>query len=192
MENIKLIYDYCKPIADIKLEELLPLEGKIKEVQFNPDEVIFFEGEHYESTIFIKSGLLKKLYTTTSGKEYIKEFVWEGQSTTPYYSILTQAPTTYTLKAIEKTDAIIVDFSTLQSLADESYSWLLILKSILDFNFINREKREMQLLKFTATQRYLDFIESNPKLFKRLKKQDIAKYLGITPTALSRIRAENP
>lgn len=43
MENIKLIYDYYKPIADIKLEELLPLEGKIKEVQFNPDEVFFFK-----------------------------------------------------------------------------------------------------------------------------------------------------
>ena len=192
MENIKIIYDYFKSIADIKLEELLPLEGCIKVLQFNPEEVIFLEGEHYGASIFIKSGLLKKLYTTANGKEYIKEFVWEGQSTTPYYSILTQAPTTYTLKAIEKTDAIIVDFSILQSLADTSYNWLLILKSILDLNFINREKREMQLLKLNATERYLDFIESNPKLLKRLKKQDIAKYLGITPTALSRILAENP
>jgi hypothetical protein len=32
MENNKLIYEYCKPIADIK----------IKEIKFNADEVIFF------------------------------------------------------------------------------------------------------------------------------------------------------
>ena len=40
----------------------------------------------------------------------------------------------------------------------------------------------------TATERYQDFLKRYPGLEERITQNQLASYLGITPTSLSRIR----
>jgi len=61
------------------------------------------------------------------------------------------------------------------------------------FNFtqwlgLKKEIREYRLLCLSAEEAYKDFLQMNPKLLERLTQVDIARYLGITPIALSRIK----
>src|SRR5690606_18873603 len=53
---------------------------------------------------------------------------------------------------------------------------------------MKKERREYELLCLSAEARYLLFCESEAHLLPRLAQNDIARYLGITPVALSRIR----
>jgi CRP-like cAMP-binding protein len=54
---------------------------------------------------------------------------------------------------------------------------------------MKKERREMEFLSLTAEDRYRLLLERAPELEQRVRQKDIARYLGITPVALSRIRA---
>ena len=190
MEYLKNIYEYLSQYCEISMEDLMPLLGNLKEEELKAEEVLFSDGESYKKVTFVTYGLLKKVYLNADGKEYIKEFVWEGQSSTPYASLLMGTPATYTMKAIEKTKLLTIDYSFIEDLSKKNPKWTEIIKSLANMHFVNREIREMELLKFSALERYLSFKEKYPKLIDRLKRQDIAMYLGITPTSLSRLDKE--
>jgi len=53
---------------------------------------------------------------------------------------------------------------------------------------VKKETREYQLLCLSAEEAYVEFVNANPGLVKRITQIDIARYLGITPIALSRIK----
>jgi CRP-like cAMP-binding protein len=138
---------------------------------------------------FLIRGLVKKFYLTEDGKEFIKEFVWEGQTMTPYASLLRNVPATYTMEALEETEVLTIDYAIVDELIRTNPRWTLIGKALADYHFLNREDREMELLKYSAPERYAIFRRRFPHLLGRLKKQDIAAYLGITPVSLSRLEA---
>lgn len=52
-----------------------------------------------------------------------------------------------------------------------------------------KEQKESQFLLDHAEKRYLNFKQEYPELESRINQYHIASYLGITPVALSRIRA---
>lgn len=54
---------------------------------------------------------------------------------------------------------------------------------------LDAEMRVITLLLSTATERYQDFLDTQPNLLQRLPLGCIASYLGITQVSLSRIRA---
>ena len=53
---------------------------------------------------------------------------------------------------------------------------------------MKKERREMEFLTLSAADRYALFTTRTPELEGRVTQKDIARYLGITPVALSRIR----
>lgn len=52
------------------------------------------------------------------------------------------------------------------------------------------QKRVLMLMSASAHQRYQHFIDTYPQLVNRIPQKMIASYLGITPEALSTIRAK--
>jgi CRP-like cAMP-binding protein len=55
--------------------------------------------------------------------------------------------------------------------------------------FRDEERRHRQLLTEDATTRYRVFVTEQPRLAARLTQRQIASYVGVSPEALSRIRA---
>ncbi|MBE0385874.1 Crp/Fnr family transcriptional regulator [Pseudoalteromonas luteoviolacea] len=53
---------------------------------------------------------------------------------------------------------------------------------------LKKERREFELLTLSATERFNNLRNDDPQLVAKLTQNDIAKYLGITPVALSRIK----
>ena len=53
---------------------------------------------------------------------------------------------------------------------------------------MKKERREREFLTESAEERYRMLLERSPALFDKVTQKDIARYLGITPVALSRIR----
>ena len=52
------------------------------------------------------------------------------------------------------------------------------------------EKREVEIVLLEANKRYAIFKKEYPQLEQLIPQYHIASYLGITPTQLSRIRAQ--
>lgn len=53
---------------------------------------------------------------------------------------------------------------------------------------LTKERRETEFLTESAEVRYRMLFDSSPELFDKVTQKDIARYLGITPVALTRIR----
>ena len=55
-------------------------------------------------------------------------------------------------------------------------------------NFISKSNREIDFLTLSATERYEKFLMDSPELVRRIPLYQLAKYLGVSSEALSRIR----
>lgn len=63
-------------------------------------------------------------------------------------------------------------------------------RSILVKGFASLKTRMLSMITETAEERYVWLIQSNPEIFQYAPLKQIASYLGITDTSLSRIRKE--
>ncbi|MEM7216256.1 MAG: hypothetical protein AAF423_12000 [Pseudomonadota bacterium] len=53
---------------------------------------------------------------------------------------------------------------------------------------MKKEMREYELLCLSAEDRYRRLMKSTPDIFNLVTQNEIARYLGVTPVALSRIK----
>ena len=65
-----------------------------------------------------------------------------------------------------------------------------MVEHLLNFS-MKKERREREFLTESAEERYRMLMDRSPELFDKVTQKDIARYLGITPVALSRIRKRN-
>ena len=62
-----------------------------------------------------------------------------------------------------------------------------LIELLLHFS-MKKEKREFEFLCLSAEERYCLLAETSPGLLEKVTQNDIARYLGVTPVALSRIK----
>ena len=53
---------------------------------------------------------------------------------------------------------------------------------------VNFQNREYELLCLSAEERYVRHLDNTPELFDLVTQNEIARYLGVTPVGLSRIK----
>jgi hypothetical protein len=56
-------------------------------------------------------------------------------------------------------------------------------------HFVAKEQREYEFLQLSAEERYRQFCAERPEHLAQIPQHQVASYIGITPVALSRIRA---
>ena len=95
------------------------------------------------------------------------------------------------IKTIVESELIGFNFLQYQKLYDSHPCWERIARICLENHFIEREKREYQLLMMNAQERYEQFLISYSDCIDMLPNKDIASFLGITPEAFSRLKKKN-
>jgi hypothetical protein len=63
-------------------------------------------------------------------------------------------------------------------------------RSILVKGFASLKTRMLSMITETAEERYASLLQNNPDVFQYAPLKQIASYLGITDTSLSRIRKD--
>ena len=163
------------------------LSGKIS---LPKGRIIFHQGEKDRFLYFVEKGVLKAYYTTGDGKEYIKSFLAEGDIIGNLSALVENSENTFSVQCLEDTTLYKIDFSGLLKKSQVDIESAAILNSGLINLAIKKEKREYEFLCLSASERYLGLVGSMPGIVSRISQNDIARYLGITPVALSRIRAK--
>lgn len=142
--------------------------------------------ENGDAVIILQSGMLKLTYLTASGDEWIKSFIvdqglcgsiGEGDADVSY-RIVCLEPSIVVRLSRDWVRARAASDPRLQAVAAGFWSWL----------SARKRDRESALLCLNATDRYLEMKAAEPPLVERLPQGDIARYLGITPIAFSRLK----
>lgn len=163
-------------------------EGLGKSISRKKGDLLFKQGEQDSSVYFVKSGLLKAYYLTLDGKELIKSFIQPGEFIGSLIACHGKEPVTFSLMCLEESSLQRIAFTDIQqSAAKDSQAGAVVINSLIELA-IKKERREYEFLCLSAPERFSLLKQRDPQLVDRLTQNDIARYLGITPVALSRIK----
>jgi len=165
---------------------LVELKGQA--VDKKKGEHVFVQGDPDASIYFIKSGLLKAYYITEEGKEFVKSFVMANDVIGSLSSAYKGSNCSFSLICLENSNLIKIPFSVIyeHSKTDQSIANSMI-ELLLNFS-IKKEKREFEFLCLPAEKRYLQLAKESPIIIEKVTQNDLARYLGVTPVGLSRIK----
>lgn len=189
--------DSSAPVAQGVLELLasgsLPdwhrVAPTIRLVHLRPGEHLFRVEQNQPFVFFVRRGVLKMIYETRDGKEWIKAFAGEGAFFSSLSALQPGGQTTFSVLALQ--DAVVekVDYALLHVLAEQHMAWQRALRRAFEIYGSRKEKREKDLLTLTAEERYRNFLMEHPDLESRISQKDLAGYIRVTPVGLSRIKA---
>ena len=148
---------------------------------------MFTQGDPLECAFLLQSGLVKLVYATPSGDEWIKSLIVDSGlfgATNAEQS----SPVTYSAIAIEPSIIVALPIDWFASQIAASPQCADRYDRFIEWVLLRKEKRERDLLCLSAEERYLDLIANEATLLARLPQADIAGFLRITPVAFSRIK----
>jgi CRP-like cAMP-binding protein len=146
------------------------------------------QGDEAKHIAFVLDGLFKVFITSTRGKTYIKRFVREGELVGPYHAFITGKPATVSVQALEPARVVMLRADKLRALFGRHACWQEVGRKIAERYFCEREVDELERVMLSAEARYRKLVREDAALVGRVSQGDIARFIGISPVSLSRIR----
>ena len=173
-------------VKTVKLSEFVASHGRL--VLRNAGEYLFRQGDPDKSFYIVQSGLLKAYYLSNDGKENIKSFILPGDRIGSLTASFAGQSCSFSLVCLKQCELIVVEFAKLYEFSRQDPE---IAADVVDFLLafaMKKENREYELLCLPAEDRYRRLLDTTPELFDLVTQNEIARYLGITPVGLSRIK----
>ncbi|MBL6449402.1 Crp/Fnr family transcriptional regulator [Fulvivirga sp. 29W222] len=178
--------DDFSPITNESFHRLCSI---VKFRKVNKGEDLIRIGQTAKKLYFVCKGLLISLYTTNDGDTHIKNFFLEGTLAASTASMLQVSPSDFSIQCVENGVILEMEFKKYRDLIFKYDDLKNFYIGYLEKKWIiENEKRQIAFATETATERYLTFLEQYPDLENRVPQLQIASYLGVTPTQLSRVR----
>jgi CRP-like cAMP-binding protein len=154
-------------------------------------EFLFRQGDEDRSVYVLQTGLLKAYYLSDERKENIKSFIQAGELIGSLAAAYFKEYCSFSVVCLEPSVTVELDFDVLYAAKrDDLEMASAMVEHLLNFS-MKKERREREFLTESAEERYRMLMDRSPELFDKVTQKDIARYLGITPVALSRIRKRN-
>jgi CRP-like cAMP-binding protein len=164
------------------------LAEHLRIVSLTKGQTLFDAGQPHPYLYVVRQGCLKLIYRTLKGDEWVQDLVAEGTFFCSLTALHSQGLTSFACEALEACELECIDYVWMEEISTRHPLWQrALLRGWQDFA-ARKELRERDLLTLSPAQRYQAFVEANPGLAQRVPQKDLARFLGITPVSLSRIR----
>ncbi len=144
-------------------------------------------GQVESRAYFLKSGLVELSIRSYQTLKTI-DFFFAGEFVCAYTSFLTQQPSDVRVLVLADGEAEVVNYADLQQAYKISSTANFVGRVINEQAYMRKAKREKDFLTKTAEERYQELINLYPQYVTHIPVNKIARYLGIHPESLSRIR----
>jgi CRP-like cAMP-binding protein len=179
-------------IQDYFIQEKLgyeePMPFEIHRVNFKKGEMTLEEGQIENNIYFIVSGKVASVMTTAKDEERVVDFAFAGELYSSLSSMLKQKPSDISLICLSKCVMQVIPYDGLKEACKTSIFANTFFNHFLQFSYLKRVQKEKDNLTKDPEQRYIGLLQSRPNLMQELPMAYVAKYLGIHPNSLGRIR----
>jgi len=152
--------------------------------RFVKGDVLQDSGQKRLCVYRVHKGLLRLYFSDTNGKNHNFMFASEGWICGDLEAIGLDIECTLTIEAIEDCEVeVLPPMFPSQNNPQEEFEKMFRRAGTL-------QRRVLMMMSTSALERYEHFLELYPDLSSRLSQRHIASYLGITPQALSKLRAQ--
>lgn len=185
MDLLKQFYNTVSPLKEQTWEKILPL---FKEEWLPKNQFFVRENDVARKIAFLESGVVRAYFINQEGQEYNKQFFVGPSSIGGYSSLLSGKPNLIPQQALTDCKICSCDFQSLTNLYTEYPDLERLARRMAEYYFMEKEKKELEIVLLDASQRYRIFQNEFPTLEQLIQQYHIASYLGISATQLSRIR----
>ncbi|MEN8126085.1 MAG: Crp/Fnr family transcriptional regulator [Bacteroidota bacterium] len=182
--------EYLNKVLHFTESEMEVFISFFSEKHLEKNEYFAIEGEYSLKFAFINEGVLRAFYRNNEGNEYNKTFFTQNRFVGAYSSLVSHQKNLINIQCLTDCTLQIANFTEISKLYDTNPKIERLARILAEQFFVNKEKREIELVMLDATERYKIFQTEHPNLENIIPQYHIASYLGVTPTQLSRIRVK--
>lgn len=183
------VYQHFNSLTAISEEEWLLLESKLTYRSFKKGELFQpqLQEKKRDLVALVMEGHFSVSHFSEDGEERIKYFADPFDLVGDYPAILQNNSSKIIVRSLTKSKTLLISYSEFKCLAASNTSLLKLENKVLQKLYLLKEKREHSFLVFSARERYQQFQEEFPHLKDVIPQKQVATYIGITPTSLSRL-----
>ena len=157
---------------------------------FGKNELLLKEGRYCNEYYFLENGFIRSFTHDLEGNDITTAFYSKNQVVCELFSFFKRIPARENFETLTTCDTWYLTFDQLQTVFHAMPLFREFGRTILVNSYANLKSRMLSGLHQTAEERYADLLHNNPEIFQFAPLKQIATYLGITDTSLSRIRKE--
>jgi CRP-like cAMP-binding protein len=188
MDTARPFLDYLRKFIDMSEDEfgqeIVPLLDLKKVAK---KEILTRAGETENNIYFIIKGFIRKYYPRHN-EEINTQLSYEGHIIHSQESFHSRTPSEYFVEAIEPTTVVAMTYDQLESLFASSQRMEHMGRMIITYTMVIKDRLQMQLVKMSPRERFLNFVTKNPELMQRVPQKYLASYLNIKPETFSRFK----
>lgn len=188
MDATRPFLEYIRKFVNVTDDEfakcLLPV---IRIRRFGKREYLVKAGEVENNFNFIVKGLVRKYYKKAA-QEINTQISTEGHIILSQESFHSRRPSEYFVESIEPSTVISIQHEDLEEVYSKSRKMEHLGRLIITHTMVIKDNWQMQLIKMTARERFLNFVMKNPELLQRVPQKYLASYLNIKPETFSRFK----
>lgn len=143
------------------------------------------QGESAFKVFIVKTGITKCFFSEENGKDYILEFLGEGEIVGEI-EFLKQIKCLCTVEAVTKVEAYAIAVPFFRTLLETNLELNKLLLDELSERIINTSSRASFQQLYTVEHGLKKLLQLQSKLNINISKEDMAAYLGITLRSLNR------
>ena len=146
------------------------------------------QGDVCSDIFVLRAGLVKIYYVTREGKEWVKSFIMDRGVFGSRSAQMAGEGSAFAVVCVEGSEVAAIAYSVFLEASLQDPALMELVFRFNEWLGLKKERREYDLLCRSAEERYRVFLSRDAELAARLTQVDIARYLGVTPIALSRIK----
>ena len=165
--------------------EICAKNGKL--CHYKKGELFVQQGDVIRYMGIVQEGYFKYAVTDSKGNEHITGLALPGAFVGDYLSTTHKTPCMTSLVAATNAEDLVCDCEVLNKVFNDDRE---LHQQLSDLLFHHVYKQYLDMHRFSPKERYIALLKRCPDILQNITIGEVASYLNVTPTYLSRIRKE--
>lgn len=188
MKKTILSQVYQHPL--ISKPELLRIIDAHREVSFKKGETIFRHGQILNEYLILENGLVRSFTYNFRGEDITIDFFCNSEVVIEVLSLFQRIALQENLQALTDCKGWVISYDIFQELFHSIPGFTEWGRLWMTSKLFQFKQKSIDMVTLSAKERYMQLMKERPQVIQNAPLKQIATYLGITDTSLSRIRKD--
>jgi CRP-like cAMP-binding protein len=175
------------PMPTTLAEEIV---GYFGEKTISKNDFLLQKGKVSNEYIFLLEGFIRSFTYDVEGNDITTNFYSKNQIVLEVSSFFNRTPAQENFQALSDCKGLVISYEQVQILFHSIPEFREFGRKVLVQSVTALKQRMLSMINQTAEQRYANLMLTKPEILQNAPLKNIATYLGITDTSLSRIRKD--
>lgn len=166
------------------------IAGHFAKKTLGKNDYFLKQGRLADEYLFLESGFIRSFAFDVNGNDITTNFYSPNQVVFEVASFFNRTISKENFQALTDAEGWFITYTQLNTLFHTMPAFRDFGRQILVRGFSALKNRMLSMISDTAEERYQKLLQANPEIFFNAPLKNIASYIGVTDTSLSRIRRE--